>query len=145
MFHLLDVVIDSKVKNELGRINPLKCLICPYGGGGCFCSFGIMELEAFEEIRKFYCRNHPEVTQGKMMSSPAIHYKNKVFAFLSRKNNMVFKLGKGFDLNSIKVELGEFSPFKTKKPLSGWYELGFEHRENWMPLTELALNHIKSE
>ena len=105
----------------------------------------MVELEKFEEIRRFYCKSHPEVSEGKMMSSPAIHFRNKVFAFLSRKNKMVFKLGKDFDLSSVEVELSEFSPFKTKKPLSGWYEVGFEHHEKWVPLTEMALHLMQSE
>lgn len=80
-----------------------------------------------------------------MMSSEAIHYHNKVFAFFSRKKKMVFKLGKEFPSDSITVKLSEFNPFKNKKPLSGWYELGFEHHHSWAKLTELALNEAKKK
>lgn len=102
-----------------------------------------MEFEKFKEIRELFCLKHPEVTEGKMMSSPAIHYKNKVFAFLSKKDKMVFKLGKGYPLERHNFELSEFNPFKTKKPLAGWYEVDFEYHEKWEELSKIALNQIK--
>ena len=102
-----------------------------------------MEFEKFKEIRELFCLKHPEVTEGKMMSSPAIHYKNKVFAFFSKKDKMVFKLGKGYALEKHNFELSEFNPFKTKKPLAGWYEVDFEHHKKWEELSKIALNQIK--
>lgn len=103
-----------------------------------------MEFEKFKEIREQFCLKHPEVTEGKMMSSPAIHYKNKVFAFFSKKDKMVFKLGKDYSLGKHSFELSEFNPFKTKKPLAGWYEVDFEYDEKWNELTELALQIMKT-
>ena len=47
----------------------------------------------FEIIRSQFCSNYKDVTVGKMMSSEAIHYKGKVFAFFSTRQKMVFKLG----------------------------------------------------
>lgn len=98
-----------------------------------------MELEKFEEIRNSMCLKHPDVTEGKMMSSPAIHYKKKVFAFFSRKNKMVFKLGKNHPLLESDMELMEFNPFKNRKPLTGWYEVSFKYVDLWQSLTETAL------
>ncbi|MEM7486371.1 MAG: hypothetical protein AAF348_14280 [Bacteroidota bacterium] len=83
------------------------------------------------------------MTEGKMMSSPAIHYNNKVFAFFSRNHKMVFRLGKHFRVGQINVELKEFNPFKNKGPLSGWYEADFTEKEAWEELTELALSLAK--
>lgn len=80
-----------------------------------------------------------------MMSSPAIHWNGKVFAFFSRKKKMVFKLGKNFDITGSSEPLSEFNPFKNKGPLSGWYELDFEHHEKWAQFTELALHQMKSK
>lgn len=90
------------------------------------------------------CLKHPDVAEGKMMSSPAIHYKKKVFAFFSRKNKMVFKLGKNHPLLESDVELLEFNPFKNRKPLTGWYEVGFDHHQKWEPLALHALQLIQS-
>ncbi|MEM9078505.1 MAG: hypothetical protein AAGC43_15795 [Bacteroidota bacterium] len=81
---------------------------------------------------------YPRVTEGKMMSSPAIHFNKKVFAFFSKKNKMVFKLGT--TLTSISgAELVEFNPFKNKGPLTGWYEADYVDHAIWEELTEMAL------
>ncbi|MEW2920682.1 hypothetical protein AB1A65_04385 [Muricauda sp. ANG21] len=104
-----------------------------------------MEFEKFNEIRELFCMKYADVTEGKMMSSEAIHYKNKVFAFFSRKKKMVFKLGKGYPIETAHVPLTEFSPFKTKKPLAGWYEVDFEHHDQWETLTQLALDLIQNK
>ncbi len=55
---------------------------------------------------------------------------------------MVFKLGKDYPIHELDLELLEFSPFKTKKPLSGWYEVDFDHQDKWEDLSTLALNII---
>ncbi|MGW9684634.1 hypothetical protein [Flagellimonas sp. 2504JD1-5] len=102
-----------------------------------------MELEKFMEIREQFCLRHPKVTEGKMMSSPAIHYNKKVFAFFSRKHKMVFKLGKDYPLDNLGVKVSEFNPFKNKKPLAGWYEVDFAHHQKWEMLTSTALEQIK--
>ena len=99
-----------------------------------------MELEQFNTIRQKLCLLHEAVTEGKMMHSPAIHYYGKVFAFFSRKKQMVFKLGYDFRLQDFPCPLTPFSPFKTKKPLKGWYALGFEHHEHWETLAQRALS-----
>lgn len=79
------------------------------------------------------------------MSSPAIHYKGKVFAFFSRKKRMVFKLGKAYPMGSLPYPLEEFNPFKTKGPLTGWYELAYTDKKAWEEMTHLALGIIKNE
>ncbi|MBO0320952.1 hypothetical protein J0X14_01485 [Muricauda sp. CAU 1633] len=104
-----------------------------------------MEFEKFSEIRQLFCMKYADVTEGKMMSSEAIHYKNKVFVFFSRKKKMVFKLGKGYPMETIQVPLAEFNPFKNKGPLAGWYEVDFEHHDQWETLTQLALNLIQNK
>ncbi|WP_190810456.1 hypothetical protein [Flagellimonas sp. S3867] len=104
-----------------------------------------MELEKFLEIRASFCIKYPEVTEGKMMSSPAIHYKKKVFAFFSRKHKMVFKLGKEYPLDELGVEVSEFNPFKNKKPLAGWFEVDFIHNKKWEMMASTALEQIKSK
>ena len=101
-----------------------------------------MEKELFNKIRARFCNEHGKVSKGKMMSSPAIHYNNKVFAFFSTKNKMVFKLGKNYPIKNLKIEVDVFSPFKTKKPLAGWYQLDFKYANEWENLSKLALDLI---
>ncbi len=98
----------------------------------------------FEEIRTSFCEMDEAITKGKMMRSDALHYKGKVFAFFSTKGHMVFKLGKDFDISAHPLPLAVFSPFKSKKPLSGWFQLSFDDKNEWHSLTKKALQHIQS-
>ncbi len=102
-----------------------------------------MEKELFEQISAALIQQDPQVAAGKMMSSPAINFEGKVFAFFSRKNHMVFKMGKGyipeFD------EITPFNPFKKKGPLPGWFQIPFERKDLWSVYAEKALNLIKNE
>lgn len=99
----------------------------------------------FEELREKITAGDMTLAAGKMMSSPAIVYQEKVFCFLNRKFKMVFKLGKGFDLDQLPHPAAEFSPFKNKKPLSGWYEVDFECANHWEALAHQSLRQLKSE
>ncbi|MFS4455286.1 hypothetical protein [Maribacter sp. 2304DJ31-5] len=124
-------------------------LFALYGACSTFVVLGMAAkrataFEQFDNIRKYMCSKEIAITEGKMMSSPAIHYKNRVFAFFSRKNKMVFKLGKEYTGIGLGVQLEEFSPFKTKKTLSGWYEVGFDECQKWEMLALKALEYIKS-
>ncbi len=83
------------------------------------------------------------IQPGKMMRSPAITYQKKVFAFLSQKNKMVFKLGKAFDPSQVEYEIRPFNPFKKRPPLKGWFEVGFTEKEHWLQLTQQALEVIE--
>ena len=104
-----------------------------------------MEETYFEEIRQDFCNQHPLVRKGKMMSSDAITYKNKVFAFFSRNKKMVFKLGKGFDPESLEIDIQIFNPFKNRGPLNGWYEVSYSDKTHWQPLANQALDLLASE
>ena len=99
-------------------------------------------FEHFERIRRLLCSSEEGVTVGKMMSSPAIHYNKKVFAFFSSKDKMVFKLGKDYPRDQMDVTFKEFSPFKNKKPLAGWYEVDYSYLPKWEPLAREALGLI---
>lgn len=104
-----------------------------------------MEEQYFNEIRDKYCLKAAEIEKGKMMSSEAIIYQNKVFAFFSRDKKMVFKLGKAFDPNSLDFEIKVFNPFKKRAPLNGWFETAYSNKEHWLPLTDRALAVLKKE
>ena len=53
----------------------------------------------FRKIAEKLATENDSVSPGKMMSSPGIKCKNKVFAFYYNKQ-MVFRLGKEFDPRS---------------------------------------------
>lgn len=96
--------------------------------------------ELFETIVKEFTNNNGDVLSGKMMSSPALKYKGKVFAFFW-KEQMTFKLGKERDLEAEFgiVEYGFLSPFKNKPPMKGWYVVSSQFSDQWSTLTQEAL------
>ncbi len=104
-----------------------------------------MEEEFFNEVRAKCMSKENSIKSGKMMSSEAITYNGKVFAFFSRKKKMVFKLGKDFEPNSVDDEIQVFNPFTKRGPLNGWYEVPFTKKDLWIMLTEKALHRIKLE
>ncbi len=102
------------------------------------------EEKLFNSIVEEFTNRHSNVTFGKMMSSPALKYGGKVFAFFYDRQ-MTFKLGEDFDPASAgikKVKL--LNPFKTKGPLKGWYVIGFDQNKKWRELTRLALDKMIS-
>ena len=103
-----------------------------------------MEESLFNEIRDRFCLKNEDINSGKMMSSEAITYKGKVFAFFSKKQKMVFKLAKEFDPDNFGIEITVFNPFKNRAPLNGWFEVPFTEKEQWEPLTEKALLILKN-
>ena len=87
----------------------------------------------------------PSVTTGKMMSSPGIRYKNKVFAFFY-KAGMVFRLGRDFDPKAVGIhDYRLLSPFKTKPPLVDWFEISSAHMQQWEELARLALQRMREQ
>ncbi len=81
-----------------------------------------------------------DVVLGKMMSSPGLKYKDKVFAFYQNKE-MGFRLGPGFDPDEFGLkEVRLLSPFKTKPPLTGWFMVDQRESEHWEELTNMALD-----
>lgn len=104
-----------------------------------------MEEQLFNEIRNHFCQRDSQINIGKMMSSEAITYRGKVFAFFSRKKKMVFKLGKDFDPDEYGLDITVFNPFTKRQPLYSWFEVPFSEKEQWEPLAQKALNQLKSE
>jgi len=78
----------------------------------------------FEAIRDEFTTIQPQVEAGKMMSSPAITYRGKVFAFY-HAGEMTFKLGKDYEPARDGIQhWGLLNPFKHKPPMAGWFRIG---------------------
>lgn len=101
------------------------------------------EAKLFEQIREKVTIEETGVEAGKMMSSPAITYHGKVFAFLSKTGTMVFKFGKEFNPADQDFEATPFNPFKNKGPLAGWFEVPYAENQLWESLTKEALTLFK--
>ncbi len=98
---------------------------------------------AFNSIADALCQES-DTTLGKMMSSPGIQKKGKVFAFLW-KDKMVFRLGKNFNISD-KFGIMDFeylNPFKNKPPMTGWYVVNENYIKQWHDLAREALSQMQ--
>ena len=97
----------------------------------------------FEEIvNKMVAENHG-VERGRMMSSPALKYRNQVFAFF-HKDTMTFKLGKEFNPASVDLQKVQWlSPFKHKPPMKAWFVVDETEMEKWERLTQMAFEKMR--
>lgn len=85
-----------------------------------------------------------DIVEGKMMRSPGLKYKGKVFAFYNEEQ-MGFRLGKQFDPETVHLQEWEWlSPFKTKPPMKAWYLIPAAHADRWPELAQLALAFTKT-
>ena len=98
------------------------------------------EKEKFDGIVTSFS-SLPGVSEGKMMSSPALKYEGKVFAFF-HQDKMCFKLVEPAPLIGLDLPIILLSPFKTKPPLKGWYWVDQEFDRHWHLLTETALERM---
>jgi hypothetical protein len=85
------------------------------------------------------------ISHGKMMTSPGLKYKNKVFAFF-HNNAITFKLGKEFDPEKNEISRWDYlSPFKNKPPMKAWFELPYSEKDKWKAMAFLALQKMKEQ
>lgn len=95
--------------------------------------------ELFNEIADILMLEKKKVSVGKMMSSPGMMYGKKNFAFYYN-DLIVFKLGKGYEIEKHGITDYEFlSPFKTKGPMTAWFEVGYKYHDKWEELARTAM------
>ncbi len=100
--------------------------------------------EHYHAIAHKFTSADGEVYHGKMMHSPGLKYRDKVFAFF-HKEAMGFRLGPNFDPEKMGViNAKPLSPFKTKPPLKGWFIIEKHEMDTWGMLTELSLEFTKT-
>ena len=98
----------------------------------------------FDTIREKMVNTHENVASGKMMSSEAITYKKKVFAFFMTDERMGFKLGREFKPEEHGItDYAVLSPFKNKAPMLDW--LLIPDMDKWEQLSHLALERMKAQ
>ena len=103
------------------------------------------EEKLFNSITKKLVAEDVDISLRKMMSSPGIKFKNKVFAFYY-DNEMTFILGKDFIPDSEGIKDYRFlNPFKNKPPLAGWFQISYAESEKWEKLARLALSKMRDE
>ncbi|MEQ9365100.1 MAG: hypothetical protein RIF32_12690 [Leptospirales bacterium] len=99
----------------------------------------------FQKILATLSGTERNVQAGRMMSSPGIVRNGKVFAFFWN-DEMVFRLGKGFDPSSLNVaEWRYLNPFKGKPPMKGWFVVPPTELKRWDNLARAALDAMRRE
>ena len=80
-----------------------------------------------------------DVTLGKMMTSPALKYRNEVFLFFHNES-MTFKLYDPKELEPFGIKEFTFlSPFKSKPPLKNWLIISPDYADQWESLSDHTL------
>lgn len=91
-----------------------------------------------------YSSADPDVYLDKMMSSPGLKFKDKVFAFYANEK-MGFRLGPQFNPEKFGLLSAQpLSPFKTKPPLKGWYIIDAYESHHWDTLLSMALEYSRT-
>jgi len=104
---------------------------------------GSEEEQCFRSIAVLLASENSAITLGKMMSSPALHYQGKVFAFYYRKK-MVFRLGRDFQPETFNIQHYRLlAPFKTKPPMVDWFEIPSTDQHRWEDLSRYALQLLR--
>lgn len=92
--------------------------------------------DVFLQIVDKLINENDQLTEGKMMSSPAIKLNDKVIAFY-HSDTMTFKFGKETELYKAQYSDSSYlSPFKNKPPLKGWLSVPSEFHKDWLKLTK---------
>ena len=88
---------------------------------------------------------HKFLAKGSLLSSPAIEYKGRAFAFCHR-DTMIIKYcdieqltGKGIRATQ------EYRPFTNRMSFSQWREVPYYYRDDWTLLAEMALGAMQDE
>lgn len=100
--------------------------------------------DEFTRICDIMATLHDDVLPGKMMSSPALSSKGKVFVFFG-KGGMGFRLGPQSDPKALGIRNPKpLSPFKTKPPLKGWWIVDQDEASIWEKLAERSLEFTRT-
>ncbi len=85
-----------------------------------------------------------DVHPGKMMNSPGLKFKDKVFAFYKNETTG-FLLSPNFNPEKMDlIHAKPLSPFKKKPPLKGWFIIEKFDSNTWDTLAETALEFSKT-
>src|SRR5687767_7552382 len=103
------------------------------------------ERARFHEIADRLTGEQPDVSQGRMMSSPGLALRGKYFAFVY-DTSMVFRLGKEVEPDSLGLATVRLlNPYKTKPPVPGWFVVDDAEQDRWEELARRALERMETE
>ena len=90
-------------------------------------------------------QRYSHLARGQILSSPAIEYKGRAFAFC-QKDNMIIKYHDREVLINIGIRATQdYRPFTNRVSFSQWCEVPFYYHADWTSLAEMALDALKDE
>jgi hypothetical protein len=104
-------------------------------------------LAFFLNIATHFEKNFRHIERGSVLSSPALEYKGRAFAFC-RNDNMVIKLHEhtSNELNKRNIRTsGHYAPFGDSLKLNSWIQIPYYFHKDWEELAALALEDLQSQ
>lgn len=106
------------------------------------------DVELWTDLAAALVAKEKGVQHGKMMSSDAVTFGGRVFAFYTgtgRFEGLGVRLGRAFDVDGLALSSWEYlAPFKSKPPMKDWILVGTVDRKRWPELARLALKQMKA-
>ncbi len=106
------------------------------------------DLAAWRNLADGLVAHEAGVERGRMMSSDAVKFNGKVFAFFTASGRFAglgVRLGKEVDVFSLKLRDWEYlAPFKSKPPMMDWILIGPKDRARWGEMARLALDIMRA-
>jgi hypothetical protein len=109
---------------------------------------GDSDLAAWRKLADRLIAGEAAVERGRMMSSDAVTFNGKVFAFYTASGRFAgldVRPGKDVDVFSLQLKDWEYlAPFKSKPPMMDWILIGAKDRARWSEMAHLALDIMRS-
>ena len=109
----------------------------------------VTDVELWTALAAELVAREKGVSHGKMMSSDAVTFGGRVFAFHTGKGRfegLGIRLGRTFDVDALALSSWEYlAPFKSKPPMKDWILVGPAERKRWPELARLALKQMKAD
>lgn len=95
-----------------------------------------------EELFDQICDKITGAKRSAMFGAPCLKTPNGKAAVCLSKGYMVFKLDKATEKEVLSLSgAGPFDPMGGR-PMGGWTQLGFEHKDRWLELSKKAIDFV---
>lgn len=106
------------------------------------------DLDFWKRLAEDLVAHEEGVERGRMMSSDAVKFGGKVFAFYTargRFQGLGVRVGRDLDVFSLKLAEWEYlAPFTSKPPMMDWILIGAKDRVRWPEMARLGLSLMRS-
>ncbi len=99
----------------------------------------------FDSIAQEFASGDAGITKSKMMGSPCLKVRGKMFAVYWR-DAMIFKLAGDAHKNALARKGAQlFDPSEMNRPMKEWVVVPYAHKAKWRAFTESALTYVASK